>query len=523
VRLRVLLGIAAAAVWACGGGSSGGGGGSGGGSGGSGGGSGGSGGGGGTGDGGTGNGGSGNTLPAGGGDWSQYRGGVRGTSENPGVFDAAEAANLRVAWTADLSAGGTAQLYTQAMIVADTAYFTTAISPRVVAVDLATGSPRWSLASFDGSVTTECGGVKHRGFWAAPAVVGDVVYLAAADGHAYALRARDGSTIWTSAIADPSTAGHGEFLQSSPAVSTALGKLYLGIASSDHCDEVRGKIAMLDLTTGAAVVKPLVAEGKQGGGIWSSISIDEEARLLFAGTANRVGDISAEPLAQSIVSLRADTLDVVDHWQNPTPLENADFGSSPALFQTTNGTPMVAAASKDGFLYALRRDRLSAGPVWKFQLAVIDPNKPGEGGNPTDGFGSLVSPTFAHGLLYAAGGRTTAGEPGSVVAFNPGTGVGGTESVAWKHVTPGYVLAAMPAVGDILLVESSAPDNTASWLEVLDALNGTSLRRFAQDPAFPGGAGRVATMAAPSVGHGLILWTDSSAHVTALAAPKYRP
>ena len=72
----------------------------------------------------------------------------------------------------------------------------------------------------------------------------------------------------------------------------------------------------------------------------------------------------------------------------------------------------------------------------------------------------------------------------------------------------------MPAVGDILVVESSAPDNQASWLEVLDARTGTSLRRFEAN---------IATMAAPSVAHGLILWTDAGGKVTALAAPKYRP
>jgi len=257
------------------------------------------------------------------------------------------------------------------------------------------------------------------------------------------------------------------------------------------------------------VVRPLVPEGRQGGGIWSSISIDEGARLVFASTANRVGDISAEPLAQSIVSFRADTLDVVDHWQNPTTLENSDFGSSPTLFQAADGTPLVAAANKDGFLYVLRRDRLSAGPVWKSRLAVIDPNAPGEGGDPSAGFGSIVSPTFANGLLYAAGGRTPVGEPGSVVAFEPVSG-----TAMWNHPTPGYVIAAMPAVGDILVVESSAPDNQASWLEVLDARTGASLRRF---------EAKIATMAAPSVARGLILWSDALGNVTALAAPKYRP
>src|SRR5882762_7830249 len=99
MRVRVLVAIAAAALWACGGGSSGGGGGGG---------SGGAPDGGGSGGGGSGGGGGGGggTLAQGGGDWAQYRGGMRGTSENPGAFDAAEAANLRVVWNKDLSANG---------------------------------------------------------------------------------------------------------------------------------------------------------------------------------------------------------------------------------------------------------------------------------------------------------------------------------------------------------------------------------------------------------------------------------
>jgi len=92
-------------------------------------------------------------------------------------------------------------------------------------------------------------------------------------------------------------------------------------------------------------------------------------------------------------------------------------------------------------------------------------------------------------------------------------------TVAWTHLTPGYVLAAMPAVGDILIVESSTVDFSGSWLDVLDARTGALLRRFSSG---------MATMAAPTVGRGLILWSQvdvraGTARVTALAAPKYRP
>jgi outer membrane protein assembly factor BamB len=257
------------------------------------------------------------------------------------------------------------------------------------------------------------------------------------------------------------------------------------------------------------VVKPLLREGQQGAAIWSSISVDESAHLVFASTGNRIGDISAEPLAQSIVSFSADTLDVVDHWQDPTPLEDSDFGSSPTLFEDAQGAPLVAAANKDGMLFVLRRDRLSGGPVWSARLAVIDPTHPTLGGSPSDGFGSIVSPTFAHGLLYAGGGRTPGGDPGSVVAFDPESG-----AVQWKHVTPGYVLAPMPAVGDLLIVESSAPNNSTSWLEVLDARNGSVLRTFTRTTA---------TFGAPAVAHGIILWSDANGFVTALAPPAYVP
>src|SRR5205823_13927496 len=117
-------------------------------------------------------------------------------------------------------------------------------------------------------------------------------------------------------------------------------------------------------------------------------------------------------------------------------------------------------------------------------IAVIDANRPTQGGDPSAGFGSIVSPTFANGMLYAAGGRTPSGEPGSVVAFDPAAG-----AVRWKHATPGYVIAAMPAIGDLLVVESTSPDNQRSWLEVVDARSGALLRQFAHNNA---------TFAAPS-------------------------
>jgi hypothetical protein len=81
-------------------------------------------------------------------------------------------------------------------------------------------------------------------------------------------------------------------------------------------------------------------------------------------------------------------------------------------------------------------------------------------------------------------------------------------------VTPGYVIAAMPAIGDLLVVESTSTDNQRSWLDVLDARSGALLRQFAHNTA---------TFAAPSVGRGLILWNDAVGVLTVLASPSMHP
>lgn len=440
--------------------------------------------------------------PPGGGDWGQYRYDRRGSSENPATFAAAEGKSLSTLWTAELGQ----YVYTQAMIGADLAVFTTAFSGKVVALDANTGRSVWSR-TLNSPIATSCGGSKQPGFWAAPAVVGDVVYAASPDGNAYALRKSDGSTIWKAPIADPTAAGHGEFIQSSPSISTALGRLYLGVASSDHCDEVAGRVAAVDLATGAVQQVTLVGPGQQGAAVWSSVSIAEEEGRIYVSTGNRIGPASATPNSQAILAMDARTLAVLDRWQNPTTLENSDFGSSPTLAEGS-GLKLVAATSKDGWLYVLRRDALSAGPVWKYQMAVIDKADPTVGGDPTGGWGSISTPAFARGMLFAAGGQTPQGEAGSVIAFEPATG-----KVIWKHPTPGYVIAPVAIAGEILVVESSAVDGTSSTLEVIDVTSGSAVTSFHSG---------VATFAAPSIGHGLLLWTDALGHATALAAGAYR-
>ena len=463
------------------------------------------------------------TGPAGGGDWLQYRySPLGGTSENPGVFAASEAASVALLWSIPrdrFGVSGSYYYYSQPLIADDTVYFTTAFGGtaggKVVAVSASDGSTRWA-SPFPGAVTVDPGCSSQPmqfGFWASPAIAGGTLYAAAADGKVYALDPSNGATLWSVQVADPTPAGRGQSIESSPVVSTALGKLYVGVASAIHCSEVDGRVASVDLNTHEVQFANLTDPGAHTGAVWTSISIDEGASAIFAstGTGKQPPILTPTSLGQAIVRLDARTLSVTGHWQNPCLLTDCDFGGSPTLF-TAAGTNFVAATSKDGWLYVLNRDALAAGPVWEYQLAVIDPSHPSEGGSATDGWGTLSTPTFADATLYAGGGHTPAPDdkPGSVVAFDPASGV-----VKWRHPTPGYVLTAMPAVGDVLIVASSTPSSgsNTSWLEILDRATGNKLAIF--DGAAP-------TYGAPSAGHGLIVWPFGDGEARALVAPHYR-
>jgi len=433
--------------------------------------------------------------PSGGGDWSQYRSGPEGTWANGGTFTVAQAAGVAPAWTADAGPQG----YTQPLIVGDSVYVTTGFEGKVLSFDARTGASRWGRP-LDHVFTDPCQTRPSRpGFWAAPALVDGVLYAASPDGNVYALDPLTGATLRQSPVA--TAANPPELIQSSPAVSGALGRLYVGVAALFTCRHVPGRVISVDLATGTSRSITLTDGARVGAAIWSSIAVDAPARRIYVSTGDPVGQPLTEvPLAQALVALDAETLQVLDHWQNPGPgpADNSDFGASPTLFTAADGTRLVGTANKDGWLYVLRRERLSEGPLWSYPLAA-------GGKDPLRGQGSLVAPTFAHGLLYAAGGITPQGEPGSVVALEPGDG-----ALRWKHVTPGFVFAGMPVVGDVLVVVSNAQDNSRSWLELLDARTGTVLKTF--ETSGP-------TYGAPTVGRGLILWYPFSGQLRAFTLP----
>ena len=426
-------------------------------------------------------------------DWPQYRHDIHSTWRLGATLSTANALHLGEKWHRDLGPYG----YTEPVIAGDTVYEAMGFSGIVFALDVTDGHTRWSK-NLNHIFHPMCAKDPiPTGFYASPALAGGVLYVASPDGNLYALDPATGATLWSVKIASPEE----EFVQSSPAVSVALGKLFLGVGSVADCAPVVGRVLSVDLATHAIATRDLPPMGRRGAPVWSSITVDEPAGRIYVTSGDPATNTTVQvPLSNSFLALDAGTLAVLDHWQDPTSENDSDFGASPTLFAADDGTALLAAPNKDGTFWVMKRSALAAGPLWSYPLAL--------GGDPTDptgGRGSLVAPTIDHGLLYVAGGRTPMGAPGQVVAFAPSTHASAPK---WIHPSPGYVMAGMPSVGEVLVVASTAVGNGSGTVEILDAKTGAALRSFHDASAI---------FAAPAAGRGVIVWIDFAGRLTALS------
>jgi outer membrane protein assembly factor BamB len=283
----------------------------------------------------------------------------------------------------------------------------------------------------DLGVTTseQCPFYRTAGITSAPVVTEDSAYLGGGDGYWYALDRTTGRVRWRIPTGDNSPAG-GHYNWSSPAVFE--GHAFIGISSFCDSPLVRGRLLSADLAShGADRSWEVVPYGGRGGSIWTTPVVEAARRRLFVTTGNGV-----DPFTEAIVTLDADSLQPLDRWKlrSRERVADSDWGTSPVLFTDLHGRRLVAAANKNGFLYAFLRDRLRAGPVWRKRVAV--------GGDcPNCGAGTVSTGTFdGRRLFHAGGGTTVHGRryAGSVRAFDPATG-----RVLWSRGLPGAVLGAL--------------------------------------------------------------------------------
>jgi hypothetical protein len=306
--------------------------------------------------------------------------------------------------------------------------------------------------------TTSCyntfGGPDTQGVTSAPAIdpTSGVLYLGDGTDNFDALDPTTGAIMWSV----PTDTATGNYNWSSPAIYN--GHAYVGTAS--FCDDplTQGKLLSINLATRQidAVFK-VVPDGQLGGGIWTSPVVDSSTATVFVTTGTRTS--SSQTLSESLVALDANTLAVKAHWQVPDCNPNCndlDWGTTPSLVTDSSNRQLIAAASKNGYLYAFDRKNIGAGPIWQDQIAA-------GGSAPAAGQGPVSNGVFDGQHLYFAGGNTVIGGQsyaGSVRAIDPATG-----HYVWERGLPAVPLAALTmANGEVVSPTWDFSGRAGLWL-----------------------------------------------------------
>jgi len=293
------------------------------------------------------------------------------------------------------------------------------------------------------------------------------VYVAAADGYLYALKASDLTTVWRTSVYTASQTANDYFNWASPTVVD--GRVYLGVSS--QCDQplVQGGVRVFDQAGGGLLASyDTVPAGSVGGSVWTSLAASSSSVWASTGNADETpGAINGD--SYSIVRLDGATLAKQDIWTVPSLTgTDEDFGSSPTLFSATlkgTATPMVGACNKNGVYYALRAQDLADGPVWSRKVSLPTGN---------DNAACLAAAVFDHtrGRLFVAGTQTTiGGKPaaGSVRRLDPATG-----RVLWSRALKAAVLGSPTLDGAGVLAVGTWPSGNV--VSLLDANKGRVLR-----------------------------------------------
>jgi outer membrane protein assembly factor BamB len=308
----------------------------------------------------------------------------------------------------------------------------------------------------------------------------------------YALDALTGAVIWQTPLA----AAPNAFSWSSPVFSN--NHVYVGVSSLGDCPTVVGQIVELNAVTGSIehtfTVPP---KGCRGGGVWGTVTIDQQAGLLYAVTGNPNKCKQNPVFGEAIVQLRASDLSVVDSWSVPNTerVTDSDFGTVPVLFQGTV-TPggalrqLVGATNKNGIFYIWDRAAIHAGPVAKIRVANSSAQN--------------ISPASYDGTrLYVASKSTVvngASARGAVRAFDPNK----LSTPLWVTVMPGRVFAAVASSPGLVVV------GAGSWTVVLNSATGKTLATL------PVLQPKAATFdGAPTISHGVLYEGDTAGNLYA--------
>ena len=333
------------------------------------------------------------------------------------TISVANVGDLEEAWLIEAPVNG------MAAVVGDVIYVLS--TDGLTSRDVATGELIWENDDVRGTST--------------PTYSRDTLFVNAGNSTVYALKPETGDELWR-AVVDSHTNATGF---SSP---VAYGDLVI-VGSSSGEEAVaadnatfRGAVVAFDRETGAEVWRHYTVESPENGvAVWSSVSIDEDASVVFATTGNNYTG-EAGSTSDSIFALDVETGELL--WltqltegdiftiRNPRS-PDSDFGTDPILFDV-DGRGLLGAGQKSGMFWVL--DRETGEIVWSRQVS---------------GGSALIGGVFNNGAydgerIIVVGNNGESDDPGSEPAN------GESEGGAARGVGTSVLMAMDPADGSII-------------------------------------------------------------------------
>jgi polyvinyl alcohol dehydrogenase (cytochrome) len=288
----------------------------------------------------------------------------------------------------------------------------------------------------------------------------------------YALRARDGSLRWKKELGRPGDGDDPTEIESSPVVVDGMVIIGWDVHNSG-AGEPAGILA-LDAATGEQrwVFDPEEGEPNGCGDVWSSPTVDEDAGLVFAGSANCPSSPEGwRRYTEAIFALDLQTGTPKWGYQPHAPNnDDFDFAGAPNLFTGAGGRKLVGLGNKDAVYYTV--DRETGEPVWQRKVSEPGLTRPGSNFS-TGGF---IGPTaYSDGVIV--GGTAIGGTP-FLHAIDAETG-----AIKWQQSEPAATYGAATVANGVVFI-----GGTDFTFRALDLQTGEVLWREEMKGVVAGGA-----------------------------------
>lgn len=411
-------------------------------------------------------------VDAAGSSWAHWAGGDEATRANAEetAVTAETVAGLQRVWSLDGPG------VTSTPVVVEGVVYTGLWDGRVVALNVADGSPVWSAQVSDAPVD------------ASVAVAGERVYASIGTSEVVALGRGDGAEVWRTSLSDHEDA----HLFSTPTVIDDL--LVVGVAGVELVQVKEdytfiGALVGLDAASGDERWRFETTRNDDTAGagvsVWSSVAVDRGRGLVFVGTGNTYEQPASE-YSDALLAVRYATGELAWHRQftagdvytvfmNPPEGPDADVGATPNLFRVGD-RDVVGVGDKAGVYSVLDRD--TGETVWTKQLTE---------GSPLGGV--MTSAAVHDGTIYVTSNRwadipniDTDVNHSDCIALDAATGeqrwkteldapsfgaVGYAGGVVYATTVRGKAYALSAANGDILWSDLQG-DRAASGISVAD-------------------------------------------------------